>query len=45
MDRPQSSVEHPKGTLLIMAVYAVVFVAAWFAVYLFIYLRRGGVTP
>ncbi len=37
--------EHPKGTLLLVALYGVLFVAGWFAVYLFVYLRRGGVTP
>lgn len=37
--------EHPKGTLLLMALYGVLFAASWFAVYILIYLRRGGVTP
>ncbi|HLZ45088.1 MAG TPA: hypothetical protein VKQ05_05350 [Gemmatimonadales bacterium] len=37
--------EHPRGTLFLIGVYGVVFAAAWFAVYFFIYLRRGGVTP
>lgn len=37
--------EHPKGTLFLVGLYGVIFVAAWFAVYVFIYLRRGGVTP
>lgn len=31
---------HPRGTLFLMALYG-----ALFAVYLLIYLRRGGVTP
>lgn len=37
--------EHPRGTLFLIGLYGVVFAAAWFAVYFFIYLRRGGVTP
>jgi hypothetical protein len=37
--------EHPKGTLLLVGLYGVLFAASWFAVYLFVYLRRGGVTP
>ena len=36
---------HPKGTLLLIGLYGVVFAAAWFAVYFLVYLRRGGVTP
>ncbi len=37
--------EHPKGTLFLMALYGLLFAAGWFAVYLLVYLRRGGVTP
>jgi hypothetical protein len=37
--------DHPKGTLLLVAIYAVLVVVSWFGVYLLIYLRRGGVTP
>jgi len=37
--------QHPKGTLFLIGLYGVVFAAAWFAVYFFVYLRRGGVTP
>lgn len=44
-DKPSSLDEHPKGTLLLMALYGVVFVLSWFGVYVLIYLRRGGVTP
>jgi hypothetical protein len=36
---------HPRGTLFLIAVYGVVFVLSWFAVYFLLYLRRGGVTP
>jgi hypothetical protein len=43
-EQPLSS-RHPTGTLFLIGLYGVVFVIAWFAVYLFVYLRRGGVTP
>ncbi len=36
---------HPRGTLAIVGLYGVLFLLGWFAMYLFIYLRRGGVTP
>jgi len=42
--QPLSS-QHPTGTLLLIGLYGVLFVVAWFAVYLLVYLRRGGVTP
>jgi hypothetical protein len=42
---PVTHTEHPKGTLFLIGLYGVVFAAAWFAVYIFVYLRRGGVTP
>jgi hypothetical protein len=37
--------QHPKGTLLLMGLYGLLFAASWFAVYVFVYLDRGGVTP
>ncbi len=40
-----SQTEHPKGTLLLVGLYGVLFVACWFAMYFFVYLQRGGVTP
>jgi hypothetical protein len=40
-----ASAEHPRGTLFLIGLYGVAFAAVWFAVYFFIYLRRGGVTP
>jgi len=42
---PPPQTEHPNGTLLLVGLYGLLFAAAWFAVYLFVYLRRGGVTP
>ena len=41
--KPKAS-EHPRGTLFLVGVYGVIFAAAWFAVYVFVYLERGGVT-
>jgi hypothetical protein len=37
--------DHPRGTLFLMALYAALFVAGWLAMYVLVYLRRGGVTP
>jgi hypothetical protein len=45
MSDPQAQMDHPKGTLFLVALYGLLFVVGWFAVYLFVYLRRGGVTP
>jgi hypothetical protein len=45
VSEPQTQMSHPKGTLLIMALYGLLFVVSWVAVYVFVYLRRGGVTP
>lgn len=45
MSEPQSRMGHPKGTLFIMALYGLLFVVGWLSVYVFVYLRRGGVTP
>lgn len=36
--------EHPKGTLFLMALYGLLFVIGWLAVYVLLYLGRGGVT-
>lgn len=41
----QSGGEHPRGTLALVALYGLLFVAGWFAIYVFIYLARGPVTP
>lgn len=37
--------EHPKGTLFLVGLYGAVFALSWFAMYVLLYLRRGGVTP
>jgi hypothetical protein len=44
-DKPPLLEEHPKGTLFLVALYGLLFVLGWFAMYVFVYLRRGGVTP
>ncbi len=36
---------HPKGTLLLIGLYGVLFAVGWFAIYFLVYLRRGGMTP
>jgi hypothetical protein len=45
MAEQKPSVEHPRGTLLIVGLYGLLVVLSWFGVYLLIYLKRGGVTP
>jgi hypothetical protein len=36
---------HPVGTLAIVGVYGLLFVAGWLVVYVYVYLSRGPVTP
>ncbi|HWV58503.1 MAG TPA: hypothetical protein VNZ57_13700 [Longimicrobiales bacterium] len=46
MNEPETQVSgHPRGTLAIVALYGVLFAAAWLAVYFLIYTPRGGVHP
>jgi len=43
-DNAESSVEelgHPRGTLLIVIVFGLLFELAWLAMYLFLFLQRG----
>jgi hypothetical protein len=42
---PPLETQHPKGTLFLVGLYGVLFAVGWFAVYVLVYLRRGGVTP
>jgi len=42
--KPDSS-DHPRGTLAIIAVYALLFLAGWITLYFFIYQPRGPVLP
>ena len=32
---------HPRGTLAIVIIFGVLFVLAWFGMYLFLFLQRG----
>ena len=44
--RPKGAADgHPRGTLAIVAVYALLFVGGWIAMYAFVFLSRGNVTP
>jgi hypothetical protein len=36
---------HPIGTLAIVGIYGLLFLAGWLAVYFGVYLSRGAVTP
>jgi len=36
--------EHPRGTLAIVIVFGLLFAAGWFAMYVYLFLARGG-TP
>jgi hypothetical protein len=36
---------HPIGTLAIVGIYGLLFLAGWLAVYFYVYLSRGAVTP
>lgn len=36
---------HPIGTLVIIGVYGLLFALGWIAVYLFLFVPRGRVTP
>jgi hypothetical protein len=44
-EMPEGLPEHPIGTFAFVGAYAVSFVLAWFAIYVFIYLARHPVTP
>jgi hypothetical protein len=43
--RNPSPSNHPSGTLAIVVIYASLFVGGWVAMYLFVFLSRGRVTP
>lgn len=36
---------HPVGTLAIVGIYGLLFVLGWLALYFYVYLSRGPVTP
>ena len=37
--------EHPRGTLAIVTVFAVLFALGWLAVYFFLFIARGAPHP
>ena len=41
----QTIPRHPIGTLAIVGIYGLLFLAGWLAVYFYVYLSRGAVTP
>lgn len=42
---PPGLPKHPIGTFAFLAAYALLFVAGWYAIYLFVFLSRQPVTP
>ena len=44
-DMPPGLPKHPIGTFAFVGAYAIVFVLAWFAIYHWIFLASGPVTP
>lgn len=44
-DRNADTHGHPTGTLAIVGIYGLLFLAGWLAVYFYVYLSRGVVTP
>jgi hypothetical protein len=45
---PEESIEafeHPRGTLVIVSLFGLVFALGWIAMYLFVFLGRGGLHP
>ena len=44
-EMPPGLPKHPIGTFAFVGAYAVLFVVAWFAIYIYIFLARQPVTP
>ncbi len=44
-ERPADLGGHPKGTLAIVAVYGLLFVAGWLILYFAVFVPRGALTP
>ena len=42
---PPPPPRHPIGTLIIVAVYGLLFVLGWLAIYFFVFRARGAVGP
>ena len=45
IDGPREKHRHPVGTLAIVGTYGLLFLLGWLAMYFYVYLARGGVTP
>jgi len=43
-EMPEGLPKHPIGTFAFVGLYALLFVAGWFAVYTWLYLGRGAVS-
>jgi hypothetical protein len=41
----RASHEHPIGTLVIVGLYGLLFALGWLAVYVYVFIARGRVTP
>jgi Cytochrome c oxidase subunit IIa family len=41
IDNRREDFDHPRGTLAIVAVFGSLFILAWLATYLFVFLQRG----
>lgn len=45
---PEESIEafeHPRGTLVIVSLFGLIFALGWIAMYLFVFLGRGALHP
>ena len=43
-EMPEGLPRHPIGTFAFVGIYALLFIAGWFAVYFWLYLGRGAVS-
>jgi hypothetical protein len=44
-ERDRELPQHPIGTLVIVGLYGLAFVLGWLAVYVYVFVARGRVTP
>jgi len=44
-DMPPGLPKHPIGTFAFVGAYALIVIVLWFAIYHFVYMARGPVTP
>ena len=45
MDPDNGQQEHPRGTLALVALLGILYALGWGAMYVWLYLERGGVRP